>query len=292
MPHASASCVFLSLGATLSPSERAARSRRFSPSLSSSLALSFSLPLVLGRRRNPLDVSEPLVLFYQPSVVDRPECDWPSVGTVLGRSWVCAPVRSSRWPGTRQSRAACRMHTRSTRAFLTVSRTWINRVGGCVRGGIETAKNSRRRAEVHADSRTFRYPVSVVSGIRLAAPRSTGAVNGALLDTWGCPLPSYPPPHPLSLTLSHSFPPPARLHSFHRSPERDSIAAINECRSGTRATPFAGARVYTRATIRRGGGGGGPHIRRGYISNGISSEKELWATLILYFYNTRCAIPS
>jgi hypothetical protein len=31
---------------------------------------------VLGRRRNPLDVSEPLARFYQPSGLDRPERDW------------------------------------------------------------------------------------------------------------------------------------------------------------------------------------------------------------------------
>lgn len=46
-----------------------------SPVLSHSLSLS---PLARGRRRNsPLDVSEPLALFYQPSGVDWPECDWP-----------------------------------------------------------------------------------------------------------------------------------------------------------------------------------------------------------------------
>jgi len=36
-----------------------------------------ALSAVLGRRRNPLDVSEPLARFYQPSGVDRPERDWP-----------------------------------------------------------------------------------------------------------------------------------------------------------------------------------------------------------------------
>jgi len=118
-PRASASCVFLSLGATLSSSEQAAWSLRFSPSLSSSLVLPFSLPLplVLGRRRNPLDVSESLVLFYQLSVVDRPECDWPSVGTILGRFWIAhRPIATpTRW------RRADQMHTRSTRCSVTVS---------------------------------------------------------------------------------------------------------------------------------------------------------------------------
>lgn len=57
---------------TLSPSERERAALSVSLRFSPSLVLPFSLPLVLGRRRNPLDVSEPLALFYQPSVVDRP----------------------------------------------------------------------------------------------------------------------------------------------------------------------------------------------------------------------------
>lgn len=142
--RASASCVFLSLGATLSRSP----------------PLTFPFPLVLGRRSNPLDVSERLALFYQPSGLDRARRDWPFAGTILReRTGSISPDfdddddegsddddddkeddddggrRRTRRQTGKPMRALRSAVTRDTRARFSSlpRRTWINRGGGRVR---------------------------------------------------------------------------------------------------------------------------------------------------------------
>lgn len=171
-------------------------------SLSSSLALPFSLPLplVLGRRRNSLDVSESLVLFYQPSVVDRPECDWPSCRDDSGTRF-----RIVRWIRSLDSETTggfgC---TFVAHAALSLSPTWINR-GIVVWEDRQTLGAGSRRL------RTLRYSISV-SGSRPAGPRSTAAVNGVARYVGVSPPPSLT--LSLSFALPRSFSPPARLHVF------------------------------------------------------------------------------
>lgn len=201
-PRASASCVFLSLGRyplSLGAGRSLSVSRFFSPSLSSSLALPFSLPLPLvlraDRRRNPLDVSELLTLFYQPSVVDRPECDWPfSVGTIPERFRVMRlAIRSSSDDSTMtaERRIGCtHTHTRSTRAILSsVSHVDQSGVVGA-RGVRSSLQDQDDRQTLGASSRQprmlrYRYLMFGSHGSTQYRARS----QWRWFAVWGC----FPP---------------------------------------------------------------------------------------------------
>ena len=249
-PCASVSCVFLSLGATLSPSEssQSEQSKQAALALSLALSLSFSLPLllVLGRRRNSLDVSESLALFYQPSVVDRPDGDWPSIGTIPDSG--CAP--SDRW--TCRQRAD-RMHNVAHEAS-SLSCTCDQSV---VAWGTPRSTPKLSAPPAHVDYLTFQYRYLLVD--------SRGSTQYRRCQ-WRCSRRGSVPSRPLSLSLalalclslslslSLSFQSPARF-STRFSVRRSEIRSWRSMNTGGRILlPFTGVCVLHACSDTRGRG--------------------------------------
>lgn len=187
-------------------------------------------------------------------------------------------ARRSDRPGPRRSPPAYRMHAR---AFLALSLA-RGSIGGRAQRGC--AGSGRERGELYSGAagsrrlRVFRYPAVSAAPAR-AGPRST-ALSMALLDMWGClPLPLSPLPA-LSLTLFSGV-------------RRSEIRSRRSMNAGIENGHAGITRVRRRHDTPRGGRRGwmkNAH-RSAHISDGISSEKERGVTPILYFYNTRCAVP-